>query len=601
MKRGLFLALGLTTLAPACSSSDPAAPPTAPPGTPPAVTPGETPPTRPAALPPPVSGGTLVVARDGTTAVAADPDRDQVYVVDLAGRRLLRTTKLRAGDEPGRLAEDGDRRVHVALRGAGALATIALDSGEIVDRRAVCAAPRGVAFDGAKGLVHVACATGELVSLPAAGGAATRRLQLDADLRDVIVQGDHLLVSRLRHAELLELDGAGAVLRRQTPPDFSAVGFDVMGQPRMVRTVPSVAWRAVGLPTGGAALVHSRALADAIPSQPGAYGGGPCKGGIVNSTVSVLDGTSRAPAPAIMQIALPVDLALSRDGARFAVVDGSRAAGVLPGPAVVSGTLGTLSGECGFPGGFTPSGQPTAVAFDGQGRVIVQSREPARLDISDGTAVQATVELSPDSRRDAGHELFHGATRAAVACATCHPEGGEDGHVWTFASSGARRTQSLRGGILSRAPFHWSGDLPDLQSLSNEVMTKRMVGPTLGADQVSALGRWLDGQPELPAPPRDAAAAERGRALFNDAQVGCATCHSGPALTNNQLVDVGTGDRFKVPSLLGVAYRAPYLHAGCAKTLRDRFGACGGDERHGKTSQLSAQQLDDLTTYVGSL
>jgi hypothetical protein len=39
-----------------------------------------------AAVPPPaISGGTLRILADGHTAVAADPDRDRVYVVDLNG------------------------------------------------------------------------------------------------------------------------------------------------------------------------------------------------------------------------------------------------------------------------------------------------------------------------------------------------------------------------------------------------------------------------------------------------------------------------------------------------------------------------------------
>jgi cytochrome c peroxidase len=58
---------------------------------------------------------------------------------------------------------------------------------------------------------------------------------------------------------------------------------------------------------------------------------------------------------------------------------------------------------------------------------------------------------------------------------------------------------------------------------------------------------------------------------------------------------------FKVPSLLGVAVRAPYMHDGCAATLRDRFGACGGGDLHGKTSTLSETQLSDLIAFLESL
>src|SRR5437773_649694 len=66
--------------------------------------------------PPPISGGTLIALRDGRTAVAADPDRDAIHVIDLPDR-TARSVPLDPGDEPGRLVEDGAGRVHVALRG----------------------------------------------------------------------------------------------------------------------------------------------------------------------------------------------------------------------------------------------------------------------------------------------------------------------------------------------------------------------------------------------------------------------------------------------------------------------------------------------------
>jgi hypothetical protein len=72
-------------------------------------------------------------------------------------------------------------------------------------------------------------------------------------------------------------------------------------------------------------------------------------------------------------------------------------------------------------------------------------------------------------------------------------------------------------------------------------------------------------------------------------------------MTNNTPVDVGTGGEFQVPSLIGVGYRAPFIHTGCAKTLRDRFDPeCGGD-KHGNTKDLSDAQIDDLTAYLESL
>jgi hypothetical protein len=58
----------------------------------------------------------------------------------------------------------------------------------------------------------------------------------------------------------------------------------------------------------------------------------------------------------------------------------------------------------------------------------------------------------------------------------------------------------------------------------------------------------------------------------------------------------------QVPSLRGVGYRAPFLHNGCAATLRARFDpACGGGDLHGKTSQLTDDQIGDLVSYLESL
>jgi mono/diheme cytochrome c family protein len=134
------------------------------------------------------------------------------------------------------------------------------------------------------------------------------------------------------------------------------------------------------------------------------------------------------------------------------------------------------------------------------------------------------------------------------------------------------------------------------------VFGERMAGGKLTRSQHLSLGPWLDRVPApQPPPPADPAAVERGRALFQSADVGCGSCHSGPLFTNHTIVDVGTGGAFKVPSLLGVAARPPFLHDGCAATLADRFGTCGGGDRHGHTSQLTPAQLSDLIAYLESL
>jgi mono/diheme cytochrome c family protein len=185
-----------------------------------------------------------------------------------------------------------------------------------------------------------------------------------------------------------------------------------------------------------------------------------------------------------------------------------------------------------------------------------------------------------------------------MACASCHPEAGDDGQAWTFDGIGTRRTQSLRGGILGTEPLHWNGDMADFDMLMNEVFHERMQGPEVTVSQAAAVASWLDAQPRFEVTPKDSDAVERGKALFESEAVGCASCHSGPLFTDNLSADVGTGAMLQVPALRGVSFRLPLMHDGCVRTLRDRFGPCAGGDAHGRTSQLSERELDDLSAYL---
>jgi cytochrome c553 len=569
--------------------------------------------TLPTALqPPPISGGTLAVLHDGHTVVASDPDHDTLWFVDLASRRIVGNAAFQAGDEPGRIVEDADGRVHVALRRGGALATV-FPSGGVIERRPVCAAPRGLAYDPVADVVHVACADGLLATFPAGGGPATRAVHVDGDLRDPVVQGTALYVSRFRSAELLRLGADGTIAERITMP--SAPTMDENGT--VAHAVPSVAYRTVALPGGGVAMLHQRALDAEVDTKPGGYAGGMCPGGgVVQDAVTVVQpGSTPTVAPTLMMTSVAVDLAVSPDGTQIGVASASLDGGsgvrtyslssvtapagvpppAPPGPGVPTPVPG---GDCEPPGASPLApGQVVAVAFDAAGRLVAQTRDPA------GISVDGELIALPSVAADQGHSIFHTATKAGLACASCHPEGGDDGRVWQFVGLGPRRTQNLRGGVLARAPFHWSGDLANMDALAKVVFVGRMVGPQLTEDQVKALGAWIDAQPALVAAPAlDESAVARGSVLFHDATIGCATCHSGPQRSNHQLVDVGTGGIFKVPSLVAVGYRAPYLHDGCAATLLDRFGpTCGGGDQHGHTQALTQGERRDLVAFLQSL
>ena len=90
----------------------------------------------------------------------------------------------------------------------------------------------------------------------------------------------------------------------------------------------------------------------------------------------------------------------------------------------------------------------------------------------------------------------------------------------------------------------------------------------------------------------------RGAAVFQER---CASCHAGAMLTNNATVDVGTGGAFQVPSLVGVGWRQPLMHAGCARTLIDRFDPECGGAYHGDTRTLAPARIQDLVDFLETL
>ena len=207
----------------------------------------------------PVVGGTLLVTRDGQTIVAADPERDSVFLVKSASHALT-TVTLSAGDEPGRVAEGPDGTVFVALRRGGALVAIDLASGTVARRAPVCASPRGVAYDANSASVYVACRSGLLLTLDANDFTVKRSLHIDTDLRDVIVRAKDLVLTRYLSSEVVVVGDDGTISNRATPAPEPGCGD------------ATVAFRALTMPNGQIALAHQVSSDDIVQEQPGGYG-----------------------------------------------------------------------------------------------------------------------------------------------------------------------------------------------------------------------------------------------------------------------------------------------------------------------------------------
>lgn len=562
---------------------------------------------------PPISGGTLATGRIGfdEVAVASDPEHDQVWILDPKQDQPRGKISFPERAEPGRVVIAGEQ-AFVVLRGTGELAQIDIPTAKLVARRSLCVAPRGVDVDVEANLLVVVCMDGSLHQLEASTLNPIATYQLDRDLRDVVIQGEEILVSRFRSAEILVLQKDGTQRDRKTPGAQRLSNFGQNGTEEILST-PSVAWRMLRSPDGGALVVHQRGTDSDVPvSQPGGYGSTSC-GGIVQSAVSSIS-KGQLHSSGSYALGLAVDIAVNRQG---------RVVLALPSPPDNPGPLSPqVAGEqalpppCGdnssrtilFDGPKTGvswiSGEPTsgvravAVAFSPDETLLYQTREPHGVQWG-----KRFIAFGGDAEvRDTGYQIFHMASSAGLACASCHPEGGDDGRVWRFQETGPRRTQPLQGGLRGSEPFHWSGDINDFSNLMDDVFTRRMSGAKASKEQANALLDWID---RVPAPPPARSSQDeavlRGAALFTDAQVGCASCHQGPRLAGQDTVDVGTGEPFQVPTLRGLSYRAPFLHNGCAQDLTERFGPCGGGDQHGKTSHLSQAQIQDLVAYLESL
>jgi mono/diheme cytochrome c family protein len=340
------------------------------------------------------------------------------------------------------------------------------------------------------------------------------------------------------------------------------------------------------------------------------YGGGgfgPTDGcgPLVSSALSVRLGDGVPHGIRLAGSTLAVDAAWAPDGTAIAVAVAGQHDAEQPtmqrvrGIALVDAATAATGGEeCFDPEDVPVPGQVVSVAFSPNGDLVAQSREPAELyRVNLQTREVQTIALTGDSRRDTGHDLFHQDAGVGIACASCHPEGGDDGRVWNFVPLGPRRSQPLRVGLAGSEPFHWDGDMDDFDMLAREVHEHRMGGPMQSDERLVAFRDWLFAlEPMAAADVADPALVERGRDLF--VASACTSCHIGDAMTNNETVAV-RGVSLQVPSLRGVALRPPYMHDGRATNLED--AVYDMLEATASDVEVTDEDVDAIVAYLRTL
>ncbi len=230
-----------------------------------------------------------------------------------------------------------------------------------------------------------------------------------------------------------------------------------------------------------------------------------------------------------------------------------------------------------------------------------------------------------------GEQLFYDASFAyqgQLSCSSCHPHGGsEDGLAWSLEMPVLGRNVPENRTLLAirgTSPFDWNGINPNIQTQDgprSAALIFRSQG--FSNSQVRALVTYIRSLtlPPNPHVARDGTlthSQEVGKQLFFRTKTDngkiipldqrCYYCHSPLShYTSRVRMDVGTSTKYDtiqqwdVPQLQGVWMRPPYLHNGEAMTLEEIWTKFNPDDKHGYTSDMNKNQLNDLIQFLKTL
>ncbi len=284
-----------------------------------------------------------------------------------------------------------------------------------------------------------------------------------------------------------------------------------------------------------------------------------------------------------------------------------------------------------IPVGHNPRG--VALSPDGK-RLYVANRLDDTISVIDtkSDTVDLTIDLGGPKNIDAlrrGERLFYTADFAfqgQFGCSNCHIDATIDGLQWDLEPDGFGKdivdNRSLEN-LAGTEPFKWNGGNPDMPTECGPRTEKFFFrSQSFTQQQLTDLVTFVYSLPYRPNRYRQAngeltPAQERGKAIFERAKAKnghdipetnqCAYCHSGPKYTNQKQIDVGSGkltDRspvIDVPQLPNVAYSAPYLHDGSARSLEEIWTVFNPKDTHGVTNDLTKDELNDLVEYLKTL
>lgn len=280
------------------------------------------------------------------------------------------------------------------------------------------------------------------------------------------------------------------------------------------------------------------------------------------------------------------------------------------------------------PVGADPRG--VALAAGGK-KLLVANRLDDTISVIDTRTdrVVSTISLEGPKHLSVlrhGEQTFYTARysfQGQIGCANCHIDSTFDGLTWDLEPDGFGRDivdnrpiEDLKG----TEPYKWNGSNPNLPTECGP-RTEKYFWRSENYDDLtltdlvvyvrslpSRPNRWRLANGELtPAQERGKALFERATDKFDNAipQANrCAYCHSGPKGTSQKSFDVGTRKPtdntglLDTPQLTNIALTSPYLHDGSAATLEEIWTKFNPEDKHGRTNDLTKDELNDLIQYL---
>ncbi len=210
-----------------------------------------------------------------------------------------------------------------------------------------------------------------------------------------------------------------------------------------------------------------------------------------------------------------------------------------------------------------------------------------------------------------GEMLFHDASLCFQhwqSCASCHPgKARVDALNWDLLNDGLGNPKNTKSLLLAhRTPPAMITGIRVNAEDAVRAGIRHILFAVRPEQESVAIDEYLKSLKPIPSPylfkGKLSASAKRGRKIFNTA--GCISCHKGNLFTDMKQYDVGTGDgldkdkKFDTPSLVEAWRTAPYLYDGRATTIEEVLTIFNPDDKHGKTSNLSLDDFNDLANFV---